>query len=168
MAINRATEVDEDVALNSSGKKPSRLWLWSVVLLTVVGVGGGSVWYLDLLGDTGEPGIAEDRIRPPIYFTLDDNLVVNFRSPGRARYLQVGIELMTRDESAIPVLKRHAAVVRNNLIMLMSDQSFEGLSSREGKETLQQAALEEVQRVLEEFHGAPAVESLYFTGFLMQ
>ncbi|TVS18546.1 MAG: flagellar basal body protein FliL [Gammaproteobacteria bacterium] len=169
MAIDRAVDIDEEAAPASPGKKPRRLWLWSMVLLMIGGSGAGAAWYLDLIGPVGVDGIAaEERVRPPIYFTLDDNLVVNFQSPGRARYLQVGIELMTRDEAAIPVLKRHAAVVRNNLIMLLSDQSFEGLSSREGKETLQQAALEEVQRVLVEFHGSPAVESLYFTGFLMQ
>ncbi len=169
MAIDRAVDIDEEVASESPHKKPRRLWLWSLVLLMLGGGAAGAGWYLGLLGPVSADGVAaEERVRPPIYFTLDDNLVVNFQSPGRARYLQVGIELMTRDESAIPVLKRHAAVVRNNLIMLMSDQTFEGLSSREGKETLQQAALEEVQRVLVEFHGAPAVESLYFTGFLMQ
>ncbi len=150
----------------TGGRKSGRLLLWMLLIVLLTGGGAGAAWHFGYLGERSETETVRERA--PIYFTLDDNLVVNFQSPGRARYLQVGIELMTREAAAIDVLQRHAPVVRNNLIMLMSEQSFETLASREGKEALQQAALEEVQRVVTEFHGSPAVESLYFTGFLMQ
>jgi flagellar basal body-associated protein FliL len=73
-------------------------------------VGGGAAggaWYAGLLPGSA-PAVEEggpespDR-RPPIYHTLDSALVVNFRNDGRARarYLQVGIEVMTRDPRPI-------------------------------------------------------------------
>jgi len=153
-------------------ERKGRGWLWwllpCVLLLAAAGV--GAAWYAGLIGAsvTDEGGLAVPAEKPPLYHTLDESLVVNFRTPGRARYLQVGIELMTRDRSALETLKNHNPVIRNNLIMLFSDKSFEELSSREGKENLQREALAEVQRVMQLHHGSPAVESLYFTGFLMQ
>lgn len=158
--------LEEQAEPAGGGRKSGRFLLWTLLTLLLAGGGAGAAWYLGYFGERSATETVRER--PPIYYTLADNLVVNFQSPGRARYLQVGIELMTRDAAVIDVLRRHAPVVRNNLIMLMSEQSFDTLASREGKEALQQAALEEVQRVVIEFHGSPAVESLYFTGFLMQ
>lgn len=161
---------DENLTETGPAAQQGRSWLWWFLpcLLLLAGAGGGA-WYTGLLGSPADGDtVAAPRELPPLYHTLGDSLVVNFQSPGRARFLQVGIELMTRDRSALETLKSHNAVIRNELIMLFSDKSFEELSSREGKEALQRAALEEVQRVMQEHHGAPAIESLYFTGFLMQ
>ncbi|MCC5863188.1 MAG: flagellar basal body-associated FliL family protein [Gammaproteobacteria bacterium] len=154
--------------------KKSRLPLILGVVVLLVGGGAGGAWYAGLLpggpaaeADPDAPSV--DR-RPELYHTLDSNLVVNLRGDGRsrARYLQVGIEVMTRDPQAMAALQTHNAVVRNNLIMLLSDQTQEDLSTREGREALQTAALEEIRAVLSERFGDPGIESLYFTSFVMQ
>jgi flagellar FliL protein len=97
---------------------------------------------------------------------------VNFRRGGGAKYLEVGIELMTRDPKTIEELKTQTPVIRNNLILLLSDQTYESLATREGKEALRAAALAEVQSALHELggdaEGTAGVESLYFTTFVMQ
>jgi flagellar FliL protein len=161
-------------AENLAASPPRRRWpLISVLLLLVVGASAGGAWYAGLLPSSGtlvdpdEPRV--DR-RTPIYHTLDNNLVVNFAATerGRARYLQVGIELMTRDPAVINALVVHNAVIRNNLIMLLGDQSEDELMSREGKEALQQAALDEIRGILLDRLGRPGVEALYFTSFVMQ
>jgi flagellar FliL protein len=59
-------------------------------------------------------------------------------------------------------------VIRNNLILLFSEQTYETLSSREGKRKLADAALEEVRKILREQSGNASVEALYFTTFVMQ
>ena len=162
------------VATGAPPKSRSRLPLILSLLVLVGGAAAGGAWYAGLLPGSQpaaeESGAGRPDRRAPIYHTLDSGLVVNFRNDGRARarYLQVGIEVMSRDPGAIAALQTHNAVIRNNLIMLFSDKSFEELSSREGKENLQREALAEVQRVMQLHHGSPAVESLYFTGFLMQ
>lgn len=148
-----------------------RGWLGIVLIaLVTLGGGGGAAWYFLLApkGEAVEGEEAHETHGDPIYFTLADNLVVNFRSPGGTRFLQVGIDLMTYDETAAHALEKHAPVLRSNLILLLSDQSQESLLSREGKEALRADALAEVQRDMTELHGKPTVESLYFTSFVMQ
>ena len=149
-----------------------RGWLLiSLIALVLLGGGGGAAWFFVLgpKGDGAETADAEHETHgEPVYFTLAENLVVNFRSPGGTRFLQVGIDLMTYDADAVHALEKHAPVLRSDLILLLSDQSQETLLSREGKEALREEALAEVRRVMTELNGKPAVESLYFTSFVMQ
>ena len=164
---------DEAVVMEEAppaGKRKGKGPMWVVLALVLTAGAAGGAWYAGVIPGSGnEPSDAKPIERAdPIYHTLDENLVVNFQGGSRTRYLQVGIEVMSRDPQAIEALRSHNAVIRNNLIMLLSDQSSEDLATREGKETLQRAALAEIQAVLQERYGDPGIESLYFTSFVMQ
>ena len=137
-------------------------------LLVLAAAAGGGAWYAGLLGGAEADPAAPAAVQPAIYFDVDDNLVVNFQGGGRMRYLQLGVQVMTRDPAAVEALKRHHPVVRNNLIMLFSEQSYESLSTRDGKAALAEAALAEVQSVLQDDYPGPGVEAVYFTSFVMQ
>lgn len=139
-----------------------------ILVLLLAAAGGGGAWYAGLLGGTAPETAAQAAVEPAIYFDIDDNLVVNFQGGGRMRYLQIGVQVMTRDPAAVEALKQHRPVVRNNLIMLFSEQSYESLSTREGKSVLADAALAEVQSVLADGYQGPGVEAVYFTSFVMQ
>jgi flagellar basal body-associated protein FliL len=53
--------------------------------------------------------------------------------------------------------------------MLLGNQKYEAISTREGKEKLQAASLESVRAVVKGAGGdAGKVEALYFTAFVMQ
>jgi flagellar protein FliL len=103
-----------------------------------------------------------------IYLPLDPPFVVNSQDQGASRFLQVTVELMAYDAAAIEELKKHMPLIRNSLVMLFSSQMVTDLRTREGKEKLREAALEEVQRVMEEQIGSSDIESLYFTSFVIQ
>ena len=75
---------------------------------------------------------------------------------------------MSHSKDGIEAVKKHMPVIRNNLILLLSSQTYETLSTHEGKEGVRQKALQEVQKILSERTGSPAIEDLYFTGFVMQ
>lgn len=154
-------------AKSSSSGAPRGGAVWAIVaLLLVAGLAAGAAFQLGWIGPRIASG--EEKPRQPLYFTLGPELIVNFEGGGRARYLQLGIELMTYDEKALPALELHAPVLRNNLILLLSDKTYEELITREGKEKLAAAALEEVRDAMTERYGSPAVETLYFTNFVMQ
>lgn len=163
-------------AAGSPDSRPARRGrglLITVVLLVLAGGGGAAAWFGGFIGPKrSADGEAAAEAKPPLYYTLADNLVVNFRKGGSARYLEVGIELMTRDPKTLEALKTQTPVIRNNLILLLGDQTYESLATREGKEALRTAALAEVQSALSELgaegEGGPGVESLYFTTFVMQ
>ncbi|NOX91794.1 MAG: hypothetical protein GXP18_04895 [Gammaproteobacteria bacterium] len=116
-------------------------------------------------GGDGEEG---GEILPAIYLPIDPAFVVNFASQGKARFLQVTVEVMTRDPLMPDQIKLHMPVIRNNLMLLFSSQSYDGVSTLEGKEALREEALEVVQQILEEETGDPGVEAVYFTSFVMQ
>jgi flagellar FliL protein len=171
-----AENVASDAAAPSGKAGGSRGLVITVVLLALAGGGGAAAWFGGWIGPKeSAAGASAPEVKPPLYYTLDDHLVVNFRRGGGARYLEVGVELMTRDPKTIEALKVQTPVIRNNLILLFGDQTYETLSTREGKENLRTAALAEVQRALHELGGAggeseaaDGVESLYFTTFVMQ
>ena len=59
--------------------------------------------------------------------------------------------------------------IRNDLLLILGNQSYETVSKLEGKEELRKRCLESVRAVVAESGGeGPAVEALYFTSFVMQ
>jgi flagellar protein FliL len=161
---------EAEVAEGLEDAKPrSRRWALPIAIVLVLGgAGAGGAWYFGFLGGAASNESAAEVHKEPLYFTLADNLVVNFRNTGGARYLQVGIDLMTHDPKALPALKTNAPVLRNNLILLLSDQSDTDLRTREGKEAVRDKALTEVRTAMQKLYGDPAVDALYFTTFVMQ
>ena len=117
-------------------------------------------------GEDGEGD--EEPAQAAVYLPIDPAFVVNFASQGKARFLQITVEVMTRDETVPDKVKLHMPVIRNNLMLLFSTQTYETASTLDGKESLREEALEVVQQILEEETGDPGIEAVYFTSFVMQ
>jgi flagellar FliL protein len=118
----------------------------------------------DMAADDGE----EEEQAAAIYLPIEPAFVVNFASQGKARFLQVTVEVMTRDPAVPEKVQLHMPVIRNNLMLLFSDQVYDDVSTLEGKESLREEALATIQAILEEETGDPGVEQVYFTSFVMQ
>ena len=168
---------DKDMNIADEGKSSKKgLILIIIGAVVLIGISIGATLFLtgalssDEEDAPTEQAEAEEPVEeaPPIYLALDPPLVVNFEQASRARFLQVTLEVMARDSKVIDDVKLHMPVLRNNLNMLFSGQNAQQIGTREGKEQLRQAALAEIQKVLEERTGAPGVEDLYFTSFVMQ
>ncbi len=161
--------VNEDGSFNDAPGRSLdwRRYLWiSVVLVMVLGAAGGA-WYWWQSSQSSTSPTARS-LPTPIYLAIDPPLVTNFEVRGQIRFLQTQMEIMARDQAVIDAAVYHMPVIRNQLLLLMNDQGYERLSSREGREAIRSEALEEIRRVLREV-GAPAnVEAVYFTGFVMQ
>ncbi len=93
---------------------------------------------------------------------------MNFSGEQRSGYLQVGVELMARDQAVLDAVKTHMPVVRNNLILLFGDQDYDTLDNRAGKEQLRAKAREAVNEVLSNHGIEGQVEAVYFTSFILQ
>jgi flagellar FliL protein len=118
------------------------------------------------------PEPTEEDIRaelgPPIYLSLDPPMVVSFEDQQAIRFLQVTVEVMSREEEAIAAVTTHLPLIRNNLLMLMGAKTVTELTNTEGKEALRQEALNEIRDILKRNTGQPGVEDLYFTTFVVQ
>ena len=105
---------------------------------------------------------------PPIYHPIDPPFVVNFEDQGMLRYLQIALTVMTRDQRVIPILNENMPQIRNDLILLFSNQKMEVLSSVTGKEKLRMQTLAQIQGILNREVGIPGIEAVYFTAFILQ
>ncbi|HSX90270.1 MAG TPA: flagellar basal body-associated protein FliL [Pseudomonas sp.] len=145
-----------------------------VVLLLAVGLSVGGTWFiLNKSADkseakTEEVASATPLKQPAIYEELMPAFVVNFKHKGRARYMQVSVALMARDQAALDALKVHMPVLRNRLVMLFSSQDFEALITPVGKEMLLQQATASVQELAEKETGKVAIERVLFTNLVLQ
>ncbi|HET9449112.1 MAG TPA: flagellar basal body-associated FliL family protein [Steroidobacteraceae bacterium] len=117
----------------------------------------------DKKGKKAEPKL------PALYVKYEPPFVVNFEAKGVMRFLQVSMEVMTRDAPTSEEIKLHEPKIRNNMLLLLGSQTYETISTMEGKEELRKKALETIAKVVEEEGGeGKKVEDLYFTSFVMQ
>ena len=138
------------------------------IILAVVLLGGAGAWFF-LSGGHKADAKVEVPVVPPIYVNLDPPFVVNFEAESMVRFLQVTVSVMTRDVHTQELLKANDPRIRNDLLMLLGNQKYDTISTREGKEKLQVASLDAVRAVIKSAGGEPAkVEALYFTAFVMQ
>lgn len=107
-------------------------------------------------------------VKTPIYFKFEAPFVVNFISPSNMRFLQIEMQVMTYEQEVIPVIEQAMPVIRNNLILLLSDLASDELNTHEGKLKVRVAVLAEIQKVIQERLGKPGVEEVYFTSLVMQ
>lgn len=116
-------------------------------------------------GGTGKPKAAQGEAQ---YQALAPAFVVNLADGNVPRYLMTDIEVMARQGDVEAVVTEHLPSLRNAVLLLLSQQSSTDVATREGKLALQQAVLETVQEVLRKETGAPVIEAVFFTSFVVQ
>ena len=105
---------------------------------------------------------------PPIYLALDPPFVVNFQADQIVRFLQVSVQVMSRDQKSLDLLKANDPAVRNDLLILFGNQKYATIATPAGKEQLRNDALAVVRKDLAQAGGDPkTLEAVYFTSFVM-
>jgi flagellar FliL protein len=140
----------------------------TIVALLVLGGGGFGAWtMLGAKGDAKKEAVEEKL--PPRYVNLDPPFVVNFEAESMVRFLQVTVGVMTRDPAVETIVKDNDPRVRNDLLMILANQTYATVSTAEGKETLRKRCLDALRSIVKEMGGDETkVEALYFTSFVMQ
>ena len=180
-------EDDENEGAEGKDKgSKKKLIIMIVAGLVFLGAGtGGTLYFTGMLGGGDKAEQPEEehggkadkkkaktkvkkRGGTPIYFKFESPFTVNFETQSGLRFLQIDIEMMSYDSDAVEAVKTHLPVIKNNIILMLSSQTYGLLISREGKEELRKHTLEEIRKVLKENYGEPGVEEVYFTSFVMQ
>ncbi len=167
-----ADEANETQEAASGGGMMKKLVLVGAgALLLGVGVFAG----MTFLGgeppaeETADAEEAEPASGPAIYQSLHPPLVVNFKdSIGESHFMQITMEVMSRDQNIINLVREHTPLIRNSLILLYSGAVYEEITTREGKEKMLADGLAEIQRVIEDETGETGVEAVYFTALVIQ
>lgn len=169
---------DKELDLDSTDKKGGKGKLILIIVLgflLLTGAVVGTLFFTGVIGSGGkadgdatETEAQEKAIGPAIYYELKPEFVVNFEGEQSANYLQVDIQLMTRDSAAVNIFKEHEPLIRNNILLVLSSQKYDELRTLAGKEKMRADVLATVQQVVEAEMGKPEVEAVYFTSFIMQ
>ena len=170
MADEEKNEETGDEAAAGGGKKKLILLIVGVVALVAAAVGITVM----VMGDGGEEvpeveEVAEEPLKEPIYIALDPTFVVNYRdADSRNRFLKAELNIMTYETEVEETVSTHMPLIRGKLVSLFNQQVFEDLLHQEGKDAFREAALSEIQGVVETHLGRPGIEQVYFTTFVMQ
>ncbi len=176
-----AKEKEETGNGGGSGASMTKLIIVIVVLqLVMFGGFGAFLHFSGALGGGGSHEAAADNSNqndeeaeheeaPPIYIALEPAFVVNFTAEsGASRFMQVTIQVMTRDPEIEIAVTTHMPVIRNSIVLLLSSLSLEDVAGIEGKEKQRTQVLEKIREILKERTGKPGVEEVYFTSFVIQ
>ncbi len=154
-----------------------------IAILVVLAGGGGSAY---LLGFFPSGNVAEAKAAAPEadsshgeggdgdsgsqsnYMSINPPFVVNFTHLGTLRFLQISLAVMYEDEQYIERVTNELPAIRNELILLLSDQKFEKLNTLAGKQELRGEMIAAINnRILHEeetgVHG-----EVFITNFVMQ
>lgn len=172
----RDAEPEPEEVVEEAPKSRKKMWVLIISLTSLLLLGGGGAGaYFFMFADDDPLGLfggdretAEEVRRPPIYYSLDPAFVNNLSGTGGRRFMQVEVQLMTRDPEVIAAVERHEPVVRNDLIMLFSDQTLESVDTTAGKEALRRESLESIRRILRMNDEPDELEDLFFTSFIVQ
>jgi flagellar FliL protein len=164
-----------DAAPEAEAAAPkSKKWLMIGIVGFLVLAGGVGAWLTlggkhDAHGKKGAAEKSREPLAPAQYVALDPPFVVNFEGDQVVRFLQITVQIMTRDPAAVEILKANDPVVRNDLLLLFANQKYDVVAQRAGKEKLRSDALATVRHVIETAGGKPDhLEQVYFTSFVMQ
>ncbi|MDA7088793.1 flagellar basal body-associated protein FliL [Pseudomonas sp. SA3-5] len=102
------------------------------------------------------------------YVSLVPALVGNFGSGPKLKFYKADIALRVSGAEAEAKVKHHEPLIRNQLVMLFSQQTEASIGATGGKETLRHEALRQVQDVITQEEGQPLVDDLLFNNLIIQ
>jgi flagellar FliL protein len=178
--MSEAQALPADAAPPPAAKARSGIGMVLLAVLLSVGASAGVGWVLfskveASLGARGAPAEGEAaegqsrRIPPPAhYLALEPAFIANLESERPSRFLQVQVDVMSRNAKELEKITAHAPQIRSRLLMLFAQQSPSALATREGREALQAQVLEDIRAVLVAETGTAEIEAVFFSSFVMQ
>lgn len=167
-------EVDVDVGNGGGGGLSTGKLVIILVAAQVLLIGGlvAALWFAGVFsGDGGGEGGGEaeqaQKTQQSHYIKMGDPFTVNVNGGG-ARFMQVGIQVMSYDAKAGDAVKTHMPVIRDRINTILGAQNAEQVRTTEGKQKLREQIREDMRKVLEARYGKPAIEEVYFTKFVIQ
>jgi flagellar protein FliL len=154
-----------------SNKSNSKLLFIVIALVLVLGGGGGAWFFLNKPTHEKAAATTTDLPKPAQYFAMEPAFVVNLAGTTQddgPRYLQLEVQLMTRDPEDLKLITENAPAIRAHLLMLFSQVQVQDIADIAGRKKLQAAALADAQKLMTAETGKKCVEDLLFTSFVTQ
>lgn len=177
-----ADEATEELELNEKKPGKGKLIIIIVAVLVLLAGGGGAAFFLmggeEAPADTaaspadssGNESAGKTANLQAIYVGMPRPFVFNVTAMTgeRERLVQIKVQLMVRGTDNETKAKQHIPLIEGTLLSVFSAATAQELRSEEGKKELRKKSLQEVQKAMNEVVSAPTVESVLFTGFVLQ
>ncbi|WP_440904031.1 flagellar basal body-associated protein FliL [Catenovulum sp. SX2] len=177
MAAEEQPELEVE---DGGGGKKKLIIIIAVVLVVVLGAGG---FFLMSGGDDSAAeevsldetpaasaggSAASVELGDAMYVAMPRPFVFNVPGANRDRLVQIKVQLLVRGAQNEETAKKHIPLIEGTLLRVFSGTSADELGTSAGKEALKKNALKAVQDELLSIAGRTVVESVLFTGFVMQ
>ncbi|WP_020565687.1 flagellar basal body-associated FliL family protein [Methylosarcina fibrata] len=162
-------ELDEKAGKD---KKSGKKWFIIAAVVILLAGGAGAAFYFLKHDSAKAEKVAhseeEEAAPEELYYEMNKPLTVNFPDNSSIQLAQISVSLLVAGEESVEAVKKHEPMIRNNLLMMLAAQNADNLITREEKEKLRAAMLQEVTTVLKKMTGKSQVKELFFTSFVMQ
>jgi flagellar FliL protein len=153
---------DAEAAPKGGGKKKLIIIIAVVVLVLLIGGGVGVMLLMKKKGGEEDEHAAEahapkkevkvaapvrDPKTAPTFLPLDP-FTVNLADRDAERYAQIAFSLEMSDPKQADAIKAYMPIVRNNILLLLSNKTAKELMERDGKEILADQILKETSLAL--------------------
>lgn len=150
-------------------------WLLIVVILLLAVSTSATVYMLMGIQQGLNPASASEEeaaeaedLPPPMFVTIGP-LTVNLQNDEFGnRLLYIGLSLRVLDEETQQLLQTHMPDIKSRLLVLLSSQSADELTSQAGKEALRESIMALVSQPLDNDSQQPAIHSVLYTDFIVQ
>ena len=163
-------ELQQEGGEKKSAKTLIIMIIGAVVLLAA---GGGGMFFF-MKGDSSKSEHVSEHVEEAeipvekLYFDMSKPIVIDFPKGSPVQHGRITISMLVEGAETIAVLKKNEPMIQNNLLMMIGAQDSSVLNTREGKEMLRKAILDNVTAVLKKMAGHGYVEEIFFTSFVMQ
>jgi flagellar FliL protein len=158
----------------TAGKSKSKLWVMITVLIVVLAAAGTGAWWMLLKPPPeGRAHASATSSKPappakPVFFKLDP-FTVNIQGGDFGdKLLYVAITLQLGNDASQTYLQEHLPEVRNRLLMVLSDQAADTLTTSQGKHQLAARIKTSLGPSFTGTQPALAVHKVLFTQFILQ
>jgi len=171
-----AEKENDEIVDNKSGSKKKFLIIGGGVAVLIIA--GAALFFLGIFDGnksdevvnevaSGEPVVEAELKGDPIYLELTPAFKVNFKGNG-IKVMKLVMSVMSFDPKTIDAVKLHDPVIRNNILMLLSNQEPETLKKRDAKEVLQTSIKDEINKTLLSRKLKLEIDDVFFTDMVMQ
>ena len=168
---NDDQDLELDVEEETQGGGKSKLIIIIAAAVLLIGAGIAAFFIFSGSSSDDEPATDEEVVEekePAQYVGVPEAITSNIPGKTRSRTVQIKMSFMVRGDDAVDAVRTHMPQLKNDVLMLVSQQSADELKTPDGRKLLQEKALQTVQATLTDIVGEPTVEKVLFISFVMQ
>lgn len=156
------------------GTSKGKLLIISIVVVILLLGGGAAAYFFMGSDDSAQTDSDLQRTQsnsagsPISYVNLAQPFVFNVTGDSRERLVQIKTQLMVRGSENEQLARYHTPLIESTLLSTFASATVEQLRSPMGRVDLRDRASEDIKAALNAAVGAPVIEKVLFTDFVIQ